>query len=431
MQTNDFILKRIRPSWRPHVVIGAGIVIQFTYGLVYTFGNILPYLVSYFRWYIDPSQTSGSFIWLQSLMGGIPFAMLAGGYIEKRIGARRGIILASTIYTLRIYCSFGTLSSIGAGIGYNCVLINCQKWLRHRIGFVSGLVTAGFGSGAFVLAPLQTKYINPDNFSADKDGYFTQVELLERVPKLFLVMACLFAVLQFVAVFFIGEPSYTEVVEQEEEESHPDQPSVNEEEPPVLSCKEAMLSGTCAVFFCSLFLNGVYVQTISGLYKAFGQTFIKDDFFLATVNSLAAASNCMSRVIWGLVADKTSYQSAMSVACAVGAALMWTLGAVKLAEQPMLFLIWVCLMYWAVGATYSLVPYAVHHSFGATHFGIVYGFVQLSLPFSGITTALCSQFLLSTIGYEMLFAVIAGTICTSFFLTSLVLQHTKYGKVVC
>lgn len=41
MDTDDFIVKRIPKAARPFVVIGAGIVLQATYGIVYTFGNDL------------------------------------------------------------------------------------------------------------------------------------------------------------------------------------------------------------------------------------------------------------------------------------------------------------------------------------------------------------------------------------------------------
>lgn len=38
--------------------------------------------------------------------------------------------------------------------------------------------------------------------------------------------------------------------------------------------------------------------------QAYGQTFIKDDFFLAMVGSLASIFNCGSRVLWGQVVDQ-------------------------------------------------------------------------------------------------------------------------------
>lgn len=135
--------------------------------------------------------------------------------------------------------------------------------------------------------------------------------------------------------------------------------SANSRTTPALSHKEVIFSDTFVFLFLTLLLNSVWVQTISGLYKvrqlfgmrfvyieldwfqAFGQTFIVNDFFLATVNSLAAGCNCLSRVFWGHFADKTSYETTMSIACAVGAALMWTLGVVKLVDNQMLFMLWV------------------------------------------------------------------------------------------
>jgi hypothetical protein len=38
METEDYLLKLFPAKWRAPVVITAGVVIQFTLGLVYTFG---------------------------------------------------------------------------------------------------------------------------------------------------------------------------------------------------------------------------------------------------------------------------------------------------------------------------------------------------------------------------------------------------------
>jgi hypothetical protein len=44
------------------------------------------------------------------------------------------------------------------------------QWFPHRVGLVSGLITAGFGSGAFIISPVQTKFINPHNLNVDENG---------------------------------------------------------------------------------------------------------------------------------------------------------------------------------------------------------------------------------------------------------------------
>lgn len=68
METDDFVVRRVPPSLRAFAVIAAGMTLQFTYGIVYTFGNLLPYLASYLR-QTNPNLTGGSLIWIQSLMG--------------------------------------------------------------------------------------------------------------------------------------------------------------------------------------------------------------------------------------------------------------------------------------------------------------------------------------------------------------------------
>uniref|UniRef100_A0A914CCA0 Major facilitator superfamily (MFS) profile domain-containing protein n=1 Tax=Acrobeloides nanus TaxID=290746 RepID=A0A914CCA0_9BILA len=385
MDTDDFIVKRIPKAARPFVVIGAGIVLQATYGIVYTFGNILPYLVSYLRWKVDPNQTNGSMIWLQSLMNGIPFSMVLGGYLERKIGGRKGAIFGSIIYTgsmalsyfsiehsyFLLLLTFGCMQSFGQGVSYNCILIQAQRWMPHRVGLASGLIVAGFGLGGFFISPLQTKYINPKNLPAGPDGFFTQREILEKVPSLFILMAIVFGITQLIALCFLAEPKNPDEIET--------QSLISMESTPDLSSRQIVYSSTFKLLFATLFLNAIWCQTTSGFFKAYGMTFIHDDFFLAMISSFAAMANCTSRVLWGLFVDKTSYQTSMMIACTVGSALMWTLATIRWLEDRSFYFLWICGMFTCIGGTYTLVPYACHKSFGSYNFGIAYGLLQLSL----------------------------------------------------
>ena len=47
---------------------------------------------------------------------------------------------------------------------------------------------------------------------------------------------------------------------------------------------------------------------ISAFYKAFGQTFIRDDKFLSLVGSINSLFNCSGRLFYGLIMDKTAYK---------------------------------------------------------------------------------------------------------------------------
>uniref|UniRef100_A0A1I8ADF3 MFS domain-containing protein n=1 Tax=Steinernema glaseri TaxID=37863 RepID=A0A1I8ADF3_9BILA len=311
------------------------------------------------------------------------------------------------------------MQTFGYGIAYNCVLITAQKWLPHRVGLAGGLIVSGFGCGAFMISPIQTKYINPWNYSPNEDGFFTQPELLERVPEVFLVLASVFGVLQMIGLLFIGERKEAVIpYESDHNLQH------GREQ---LSLSEILKSSTFVMLFMTLLFNGVWVQSISGLYKAFGQQFVSDDFFFATISSFAAIFNCASRVLWGTIADRTSYQTSMVIACTIGCVFMWTLGLVKLLSSPALLFIWVCGMFCCVGATYSLLPYAAHKCFGAEQFGLVYGSIQIALTFSGIVNALLSQFVLPRVGYVIHFLIIGVLLFVSLIISALI-NFSKHGS---
>jgi OFA family oxalate/formate antiporter-like MFS transporter len=442
LETDDILVKHIPAHMRSFVVLSASVLFMFTLGIVYTFGNLLPYLVSYLRWKVDPNQTNGSMIWLQSFMTGVPCSMLFGGFLEKKIGARKGALIGSFIYTSAIAISyfslqhsyilllltFGIMGSLGHGIAYNCVLIQAQRWLSNRVGLASGLVAAGFGSGAFLMSPIETKFINPDNYQVDENGFFNQIDLLERVPKLFILLASLFGICQFIGLIFIANPRPS-TSSASTNSSINDIEALPDSDPNSLSISEVFSSWTFKFLFLTMFLNAAWTQISCGLFKAYGMKFIKDDFFLATVSSFGAATNCFSRIIWGIIMDKTSYQVSMMSACATGAALMFTLPGIKILGDKEIFFIWICGMFSVVGATFTLLPSAAHKCFGAKNFGIAYGVLQISLFCAGILTALCSQFLLPHLGFEILYIIFGFCLIISFILTSLI-QKTEYGSPI-
>ncbi|CAJ0963414.1 unnamed protein product, partial [Mesorhabditis belari] len=433
METTDPILVHLSPQIRGPIVLAAGILCMLSYGVVYTFGNLLPYLVSYIRWQIDPKKTAGEMIWLQTIMNGIPFAMIVGGILERKLGGRAAALIGSLLYTLGCFASywtvkmsygwllvsFGVVMSFGQGIAYNAVLCTAQRWLPNNVGLAGGLIVGGFGCGAFILAPLQTTFINPLNYSVNKDGYFTQEDLLERVPSVFLVMGLLFAVFQTIGLTLLGEPVENPSIEDEPLLVTP---------PTESSLQEMLCSTTFLMLFLTLTFNAIWVQVTSGLYKAFGQQFISSDIFLSLIGSFSSIFNCASRVFWGLMADNSSYQSSMAIVCTLGAVLMWLLPFVKSIGDQWLFMATICLMFGCVGGTYSLLPFATHRCFGRAHFGLLYGAIQSSITLAGVITALLSQFILPILGYEYLFLICGGFMAISLVLTTLI-HFTPYALI--
>lgn len=174
------------------------------------------------------------------------------------------------------------------------------------------------------MAPIESKFVNPDNIPVNPNtGFFDNEELLSRVPKMFLLLSAIFAVIQFIGLLFIAEPAVDEagfeeasLLALENEENAEGSDSQSDEESDdlnlrrsepinvVIPKKQLLSSSTLLLLSSTLLLNAIWVQTTSGLFKAYGQSFIHDDFFLATTNSFAAAANCVSRILWGIFADK-------------------------------------------------------------------------------------------------------------------------------
>uniref|UniRef100_A0A914C121 Uncharacterized protein n=1 Tax=Acrobeloides nanus TaxID=290746 RepID=A0A914C121_9BILA len=168
----------------------------------------------------------------------------------------------------------------------------------------------------------------------------------------------------------------TESLIPTENQDDPEMPSNNKN---LLTFKEVVCSSTFKLFFVILILNDTWCQITSGLFKAYGMQFIRDDFFLAAISSLASVTNCLTRVVWGISADRTSFQSTLVVCNTIGASFMCTLGVIKLSGSAYLYLIWICIMFSCIGGTYTLIPYALHKCFGGKNFGFANGALQLSL----------------------------------------------------
>ena len=119
------------------------------------------------------------------------------------------------------------------------------------------MIVGGYGCGAFILSPLQTTFINPLDYRVNAEGFFTEEDLLERVPQVFVVMATLFALLQIFGLFFLGSPTEDIRLETDNLITDSREKSVGTQ----------LKSTTFILLFISLTCNALWVQLVSGLYK--------------------------------------------------------------------------------------------------------------------------------------------------------------------
>ncbi|XP_041369549.1 uncharacterized protein LOC121383508 [Gigantopelta aegis] len=163
-------------------------------------------------------------------------------------------------------------------------------------------------------------------------------------------------------------------------------------------------------------LNGQGIIFISTLYKAYGQTFINDDVFLALVGAFAAVFNAAGRIMWGHFADKTSFKVAMMCNCAVFTMLMLTIGLTSVAGKAMFF-IWVCLLFLTFSGSFSLMPTATARSFGQTHYAVNYGLLFTSQVITNPIGAILTSQLKAVIGWYGMFFMVSAFSFASLLMT--------------
>ena len=109
-----------------------------------------------------------------------------------------------------VAATYGFVSAFGQNIALIPTLTTGMRWFPHKKGIAMGCVVGGFGGGALVFNYIQTAILNPNNVSpansGPDEGYFTDEDLLGRVPNLLLILAGIYLGLGLLACLLITQP---------------------------------------------------------------------------------------------------------------------------------------------------------------------------------------------------------------------------------
>ncbi|CAG5135273.1 unnamed protein product, partial [Candidula unifasciata] len=175
--------------------------------------------------------------------------------------------------------------------------------------------------------------------------------------------------------------------------------------------------------------NGQGIIFVSTLYKAYGQTFISDDTFMALAGSFGSAFNAVGRIFWGALADKFSFRVSCLIMSAAFTCSMLTLQLSELGGKP-LFFVYVCLLFGSFSGSYALFPTATAKCFGRKYLPINYGLVFTSQVITAPLGVFLSQSLKSSLGWDGLFFLIAGFSFISLILAFLFNAKDKLGNEI-
>uniref|UniRef100_A0A915MUP7 Uncharacterized protein n=1 Tax=Meloidogyne javanica TaxID=6303 RepID=A0A915MUP7_MELJA len=385
------LLTRLRSRTRISLVIFGAVMIHLTIGTYHTFGCF-------------------------------PFAMIIGGFLARRFGPRIAAGIGCYTMCASVFLSgwaiqhsyyaflltYGLMFGLGQGIAY-VVAVSCViNWAPKMVGLGSGIVAAGFGISSSIFAPIQTRIINPHNVAPTSDGYFNDPELLSRVPGIFTTLSIVFFIMQCIGLIFICDPptefarrflvhdctSLIDMAWLSKRRSH----WLASNGPPLLSSgwAQAKLGLTRVEQFgryqyskLSADDSDEQKNMAPDKLTTFGETFIDDDFFLAMAFSLGSIANAIARVGWGLLTDRTSFQTSLCMATSLATVLLLTMPLTALAGR----------------------------------------YVYLLWTLSGIVLAIGSEYFLHSIGYNWAFILTACFPFIAFLLTSAI-RITPQGHLI-
>ncbi|PIO71508.1 hypothetical protein TELCIR_06597, partial [Teladorsagia circumcincta] len=140
-----------------------------------------------------------------------PWKDAASSTGSKRITDQDRSAVALSYWSIKhsffaFFVTYGLLFGLGQGIAYVTAVATIINWAPEKVGLMSGIVAAGFGVSSSIFAPIQTRLINPDNLPSTRDGYFLDKDLLLRVPDVFLTLAWVYAIMQFIGLIVICDP---------------------------------------------------------------------------------------------------------------------------------------------------------------------------------------------------------------------------------
>jgi OFA family oxalate/formate antiporter-like MFS transporter len=339
------------------LVLSASVIVNLCIGSNYAWSVFQKPLIEVFGW-----STSATSLVFTISSGVVPLAMIVAGNIQDKIGPTRvllaggllfgaGVIGAGFTDSLAVlYSTYGIVGGLGIGTCYACTVANTVKLFPDRRGLASGLVAAGFGSGAALFAPLSAALI-------ESHGVLTA----------FKILGCGHLVLIPVLALFIkpappgyAPPGWTPPAK-------PSNPTTTADK----NWKQMLSDPRFYVLWCVYALGTVSGLMIIAHASPFGQEVIKITPRTAAVAiSILALANTVGRIFWGWVSDRLGRFNTVVVMFLLGGGVMLVLPTITDFPAFVMALVVIGLCF---GGFMGIFPSITADAFGPRNLGMNYG----------------------------------------------------------
>jgi MFS transporter, OFA family, oxalate/formate antiporter len=290
-----------------------------------------------------------------------PIPMILGGKLVDKGGAKLAIILGGSMFGVgfilsglatapwMLYITYGVITGVGQGIVYSATIGNTVKLFPDKRGLGTGIVTAGYGGGTIILAPIANALITANGVQS--------ALITLGFAFLVVILGCSF-LFKACPVGYIPQ-GWTPPVAP----GNKGGVSMNWNE----MIKKPIFYVIAGMFLIGA-LSGMMVtsnasvigQTMFGLSAATAALFV----------SLYSLSNCMGRIFWGAVSDKVGRVNCLMIIYVVIAVMMFTIAKSSSVGGFAVAIIGIGLCF---GGTMGIFPSIVGEKFGMKYYGVNYG----------------------------------------------------------
>jgi MFS transporter, OFA family, oxalate/formate antiporter len=375
------------PTQGRWLLVGAGLLLQFSIGAVYAWSVFAKAFQDAEPWTLSTVQASLPFTVTIAM---IFIGTYTGGRIQDKQGPRVVALAGGVIYAIGIILAsfargeeqlwlliagYGVISGFGLGVAYIVPIAMLQKWFPDRKGLITGLAVGGFGFGAVLTSPVAQWLIGMDE---------------AQPARAFLPLGVAYLVMSLVGASFFKNPPEGYVVPGYESEGG----AGDEQKTVDFTQGEALRTPQWYLLTAILALNtAVGIALISQAAGSAAGIAGYSAAAAATVVGVLAIFNGAGRIVWAAASD---YMGRMPAFAAMLGLQGVCLVALPWAGNPALWFVLAAVVYLCYGGGFGTMPATAGDYFGVKHAGAIYGLMLVAWSIAGVVGPILISWLFGT-----------------------------------
>jgi OFA family oxalate/formate antiporter-like MFS transporter len=364
-----------RPPGNRWLLVGAGLLLQFSIGAVYAWSVFSKAYQEADPWQLSKVQASLPFT---VTIGMIFIGSFTGGRLQDRRGPRVVALTGGVIYAIGIMLasitrgdedlwllvlSYGVISGFGLGFAYIVPIAMLQKWFPDKKGLITGLAVGGFGFGAVLTSPVARWLIDRDQ---------------DQPSKAFLWLGLGYLVMSLIGASFFRNPPQGYTVAGYEQTTAGGTGRTAKE----YTEKEALRTPQWYLLTAILTLNvSAGIALISQAAGSAEGIAGYSSAAAASVVGVLAIFNGGGRIVWAAASDYIGRMPSFAAMLALQGVCLILLPHVG---NEALWFVLAAIVYLCYGGGFGTMPATAGDYFGVRYAGAIYGLMLIGWSIGGV-----------------------------------------------